>query len=85
MDPTDMSLRELHWAVTARRRDEWDRTSQVLAFIAAHGGVKKAKAEDYHPYRKGSVESGRKGKVAGFFGAVRAGIAAKLKRQAAKE
>ncbi len=83
MDPEDKTLRELYWAVMAKRRDAWDQTSQILAFIAAHGGAKGVTADKLHPYRK-REDGDRKGKVAGFFGAVRAGIAARMRRKKKK-
>jgi hypothetical protein len=78
-EPWNYTLKELYWAVTARRRDAWDQTSQVLAFISAHGGAKDVDAAALHPYRPG----GRKRRGwADLFGAGRQMLAERRARQA---
>ncbi len=83
LDPSDKTLRELYWALMAKRRAAWDHTSQILAFIAAHSGAKGVTAEKLHPYRE-AAKVDKQGKVAGFFGAIRAGIASKKRKRKPK-
>lgn len=51
-----------------------------MALIAAHAG-KTVHPDRLNPYRRGDGHAERRGKVAGFFGSIRAAIAAKVKRQ----
>lgn len=56
IDPTDRTLKELHWALTAKRKESWDHTAAVLFFS---GKTSKAKHPDeLNPFRAARKKAG---------------------------
>ena len=77
IDPTDRSLRELYWALTAHRRAAWDHTAHLLTAAARLGGNKDVTPDQLHPYR-GRAKGAGWGAV---FGAARQMAAERRKKQ----